>query len=299
MKVLKRLVSKDSSIKYLFELSDGETVESLHMYDAESKLTYHSTICVSSQVGCRIGCKFCATGAEGFVRNLSGDEIFQQVNISNADCVNSGTIPIDAVVFAGMGEPLLNYENVKCAIHKINSELGINNFELATAGVVPGIYKMIEDFNGKHINVRLNISLHASAEDQRKRIIPLACQYHIPELIKAAVDYADAFDTRVRIRYALFKGFNDTQDDVERLCALLGNKPLKLIVSRYNDNNVSGLAAPDLSEVEEFCRRFDKRIDCGIFYNFGSDIKGGCGQLRRNHADYHLPNSKFNFEKNY
>lgn len=284
MEVFKRLVSKDNSIKYLIALSDSETVEALYMYDIESKLTYHSTICVSSQVGCRMGCKFCATGAQGFVRNLSEYEIFQQVNICNTDCVKSGIIPIDAVVFAGMGEPLLNYESVKPAIYKINTELGISSFEVATVGIVPRIYRMIEDFKDRNINIRLNLSLHASTDEQREMIIPFAAQYNIDSLIKAAVDYAKAFDTKVRVRYALFKGFNDTERDIDRLCVLLANKPIKLVVSQYNDNNIPGLTAPDLLDVEEFCHKAGRRIDCGIFYNFGSDIKGGCGQLRQTHS---------------
>lgn len=281
MEVLKKLVSKDNSVKYLFKLSDSETIEALYMYDKELNLTYHSTVCVSSQVGCRMGCKFCATGNQGFVRNLSVHEIFEQVNICNNHCLESGIIPIDAVVFAGMGEPLLNYENVKSAIYKINSELGISSFEVATVGVVPRIYHMIEDFKDKNIHIRLNLSLHASTDEQRKKIIPFAAQYDIASLIKAAVDYAEAFDTRVRVRYALFKGFNDTGDDIDRLCTLLENRPVKLVISQYNDNNVPGLAAPDQSEVEGFYKKVGKKIDCGIFYNFGTDIKGGCGQLKQ------------------
>lgn len=281
MDILEKLTGKDNSIKYLFRLEDGQTVETLYMHDRALKLTYHSTVCVSSQVGCKMGCIFCATGRQGFIRNLSVHEIFEQVDICNSNCLNSGIMPVDAVVFAGMGEPLLNYENVKNAMFSIYSHLGIGNFEVATVGIVPQIYRMIEDFKEKSINIRLNLSLHASTDEQRKRLIPLSSQYDIDSIINAAVRYAKVFGTKVRLRYALFKGLNDTAEDVERLCTLLTDKPVKLIVSEYNDNGVPGLTAPGRSDVEEFCRRVGKKVDCGIFYNFGSDIKGGCGQLRQ------------------
>ena len=281
METLRKLAGEDNSIKYLFQLDDKNTIETLYMYDKDSKLTYHSTVCVSSQVGCSMGCKFCATGMQGFIRNLSVDEIIEQVNTCNIYCSNQGIIPIDAVVFAGMGEPLLNYENVKAAILEINSRFGIKCFELATVGIVPQIYSMIEDFTGKDIFIRLNLSLHASSDDKRKMLIPYTSKHDIHEIICAAVDYAKAFNTKVRIRYMLIKGVNDSDEDIARLKKLLGNKPVKLVISQYNDNDIQGLIAPEQSEIQDFHDKISKSIECEIFHNFGSRINGGCGQLRQ------------------
>lgn len=281
MEILKKLVGKDSSTKYLFKLEDGQTVETLYMYDKGLKLTYHSTVCVSTQVGCTMGCRFCATAGQGFARNLTVNEIFEQVNICNSQCLAQGILPIDAVVFAGMGEPLLNYENVKAAVHKIHSVLGIKGFELATVGVVPRIFDMIKDFEDESVQIRLNLSLHAASDEQRQKLIPFTAHYDINTLMKAAEAYAGTFNSKIRVRYALFKGLNDRDEDIDRLCALLEDRPVKLIISQYNDNHVPGLIPPDQDDMMEFYSKVSRRINCGIFYNFGSDIRGGCGQLRQ------------------
>lgn len=283
MKILRELKSEDNSVKYLIQLDDGNFIETLYMYDKDRKLTYHSTVCVSSQVGCSMGCKFCATGEQGFIRNLQANEISKQVEICDAFRLlsGSGTIPIDAVVFAGMGEPLLNYGSVRAAIQDISSRLDIHYFELSTVGIVPQIYRLIEDFRDTRINIRLNLSLHGSSNDQRSLLIPFTSTYGIKEIIQAAIDYANTCGTKVRIRYMLIKGLNDTADDISRLIYLLEGKPLKLILSHYNDNNIRELTATEPFDILDFYNKIKGRIDCEIFHNFGSDIQGGCGQLRR------------------
>lgn len=281
MKVLQKLTSQDHSEKYLMRLADENTVETLYMFDEKRRLTFHSTICVSSQVGCNMGCKFCATGQQGFTRNLSMAEILSQVNVCNSARKNARTVPLDAVVFAGMGEPLLNYDQVKAAILGIRSQLGIQQFELATVGIVPKIYEMIKDFQGTDISIRLNLSLHASSDEQRSLIIPMSKQYGIDSIIQAAADYGKAFGTKVRIRYMLFKGFNDREEDISRLTDLLAAKPVKLIISQYNENHIQDLLPAGRLEVLGFHHKISSRIDAEIFHNFGSDIQGGCGQLKR------------------
>lgn len=281
MKVLQKLTSQDHSEKYLMGLEDENTVETLYMFDKKRRLTFHSTVCVSSQVGCSMGCKFCATGKQGFTRNLSMQEIIGQVNVCNSARKNARTVPLDAVVFAGMGEPLLNYQQVKAAILGMHSRLGIHNFELATVGIVPQIYEIIKDFQGTEISIRLNLSLHASSDEQRSLIIPMSEKYGIDKIIQAAADYGKAFGTKVRIRYMLFKDFNDTEEDVNRLTNLLAGKPVKLIISQYNENNIQGLLPAGRLEVLEFYQKINQRIEAEIFHNFGSDIQGGCGQLKR------------------
>lgn len=281
MKVLKAINGTDGSTKYLFELKDKTTIETLYMFDRSLKLTYNSTICVSSQVGCNMGCVFCATGQQGFTRNLIPTEIEQQVNICNIHCKEAGTIPIEAVVFAGMGEPLLNYENVKTAIFNIVRNMGIHDFELVTVGIVPTIYKLINDFLDKSINIRLNISLHATLDKVRKKIIPITQENCINDIIDVAVKYAKAFNNTVRLRYILFDGINDTEDDVQRIIGLLKNKPLKLILSQYNENNIPCLTSSSELKLLDFYKKVKGSIDCEIFHSFGLDIKGGCGQLKQ------------------
>lgn len=281
MKVLRKLLGQDHSEKYLMELEDGNTIETLYMFDEKHQLTFHNTVCVSSQVGCGMGCRFCATGKQGFTRNLSMKEIIGQVDVCNSTRENARTIPIDAVVFAGMGEPLLNYEQVKAAILVMRSRLGISHFELATVGIVPKIYELIKDFQGTDISIRLNISLHASYDDQRSLIIPMTERYSIYKIIQAATDYAKAFGVKVRIRYMLFRDFNGKAEDIRRLTDLLKGKPVKLIISQYNENNIQGLIPSGQLEVLEFYNTISAAIDSEIFHNFGSDIQGGCGQLKQ------------------
>ncbi|MDW8800769.1 radical SAM protein [Clostridium sp. A1-XYC3] len=285
MEIVKKLVSKDNSVKYLLKMEDGNTIETLYMYDGQLKLTYHSTVCVSSQVGCSQGCFFCATGKQGFVRNLTSLEITEQVDTCVSYCREMNLMPIDAVVFAGMGEPLMNYENVKEAIVNIYEKYKIGNFEIATVGLTPKIDKLISDFKGSPINIRLNLSLHASSNESRKPIMPVTSKYSIESIIDAAVKYAETFKRKTRLRYMIFKGINDTELDLQRLEALLKGKPLKLIISAYNDNNIKGLTAPKQSEVIDFYNKLKDKIDCGIFHNFGADIKGGCGQLRQENIE--------------
>ncbi len=280
MIVLKQLESTDA-VKYLIGLDDGNSVETLYMYDRERQLTYHSTVCVSSQAGCAMKCRFCATGEQGFIRNLAAEEIFEQVDICNSNLQPAGFIPLDAVLFAGMGEPLLNYDSVLSAISLIKSRIGLSDYELATVGIAPQIRRLADDIAPLGINLRLNLSLHASYDEKRARLIPMTATYGVDEILDAGKYYADVTGSRIRLRYMLIKGFNDTPDDIERLLRLLDGSGMKLILSGYNDNNINGLKAPDPLDVMEFYYKIRDKIECDVFHNFGGDIQGGCGQLRR------------------
>ena len=281
MIVLKQLETEDA-VKYLFGLNDGNTIETLYMCDRERQLTYHSTVCVSSQAGCAMKCRFCATGEGGLIRNLTAEEIFEQVNICDQNCRQGGYFPLDAVVFAGMGEPLLNYDHVLIAIELIKNRLGLRKFELATVGIVPNIRRLAEDAAKIGVNVRLNLSLHAPTDKKRARLIPMTTTYGVNEILAAGKYYADITGSRVRLRYMLIKGFNDTPDDLEQLSRLLAGKNMKLVLSGYNDNHISGLKAPDRLDVLDFYNKIKDKAECDIFRNFGGEIRGGCGQLRRN-----------------
>lgn len=281
MKVIKEQKSEDNAVKYLLSLEDGHSVEALFMNDKSLELTYHSTVCVSSQVGCSIGCRFCATGKQGFIRNLSDDEIVSQVDFCDRFRHLAGYIPLDAVVFAGMGEPLLNYDNVTAAIGKIKRNLGLSHFELATAGIVPRIYDLIGFIKSNDIQLRLNVSLHAATDEKRSQLIPYTKKYGVSDIISAATDFAEATGTKARIRYMLLSGLNDTDKDIHQLTQLLQGKPVKLIISEYNDNTIKGLTPSGPLDVLNFYSKIKENIDCDIFHNFGGAILGGCGQLRQ------------------
>ena len=284
MNVVEKRLSCDHSEKYLVSLADGHTVETLYMVDEARRLTFNSTVCISSQVGCHMGCRFCATGRQGFIRNLTAQEIVGQVELCNRTRKNAKKTSLEAVVFAGMGEPLRNYGQVKAAIWELRSRWGLRQFELATVGIVPQIYEMLEDFQGSDISIRLNLSLHASTDVQRRQIIPMTQEYGVGEIIQAAAAYAAAFNTKARIRYMLFHGFNNTEGDAARLTTLLQGKPLKLILSQYNENNIEGLIPANRLEVLDFYNTMKTAVEAEIFHNFGSDIQGGCGQLKQTAA---------------
>ncbi len=209
MIILERLKSADA-VKYLVGLDDGSTVETLYMYDREKQLTYHSTVCVSSQAGCAMKCRFCATGEQGLVRSLDAEEIFAQVELCDREQRAAGFIPIDAVVFAGMGEPLLNYDNVLSAIGLTENRLGIRIFELATGGIAPNIRRLAGDVVKCGVGVRLNLSLHAPPDEKSARLIPMTATYGVDEILDAGKYYASVTGAKVRVRYMLIKGVNDT-----------------------------------------------------------------------------------------
>jgi 23S rRNA (adenine2503-C2)-methyltransferase len=281
MNIIKKVKGCDHSVKHLLRLDDGNTIEALYMFDHERKLTYHSTVCVSSQVGCAVGCRFCATGEQGFLRNLEKSEILEQVLICGTVPRAEGLLPIDAVVFAGMGEPLLNYEHVLGAMFDLRDTQGISHFELATVGIVPRMYDLITDLKDSGIHLRLNLSLHGATDEKRSRLMPVNRKYGITEILKAAADYAAATHTKARIRYMLIKGLNDSDKDVRSLTELLEGLPVKLILSQYNDNKMNGLFPAEALEVLNFYNKIKEHVDCEIFHNFGGGINGGCGQLRR------------------
>ncbi len=282
MNILKEHKSEDSAFKYLIGLDDMNSVEALYMYDKDRRLTYHSTVCVSSQVGCSMGCRFCATGEQGFIRNLTADEILGQVALCDQNRQLTGFQPLDAVVFAGMGEPLLNYNNVITAIEKIRDDLGLCHFELATVGVVPRIDDLARYLKYSSIRLRLNLSLHAPTDEKRHTLIPYTKKYGVKDIIAAADAFAEATQTTVRIRYMLIKGLNDSDEDIHHLIDLLTGRPMKLIISQYNDNNIKSLKPSNPLDVLDFYNRIRDNIECDIFHNFGGTILGGCGQLRQN-----------------
>ena len=272
-KILRKQESKDGTIKYLFDVLDGNAIETVLM-------SYHHgySICVSSQIGCKMGCKFCASTGINFIRNLSSGEIVEQILAVEQDTGNR----ISNVVLMGIGEPLDNYDNVVNAIHIINNPKGINigarHISLSTSGLVPQIYKLAEE----NIQCTLSISLHATNNKKRSSMMPVNDAYPIEELIKACKDYIEKTHRRISFEYALAKDNNDNIEDAKELVKLL--KGMICHVNLIPINKIEN-GKFDKSSNENIIKFRDYLSDHGIVATIrrelGSDIDSACGQLRR------------------
>ncbi len=270
----KKLVSVyDSTVKYLFRLNDGELIESVVM-----KYKYGYTICVSSQVGCKMGCKFCASGIAGFVRNLTASEILSQVYTAQRDL----NIRISHIVMMGVGEPLDNFDNVMRFLSLVTDENGLNismrNISLSTCGVVSGIYKLID----KKLQLTLSVSLHAPNDEIRSNTMPVNDRWNIDELLKACKDYTKATNRRISFEYAMISGVNDSDE-----CARQLGKRLKGMLCHVNLIPVNSVKERDYKKssdnrIADFIKTLEKfGINVTVRRTLGSDINASCGQLRR------------------
>ena len=271
--ILRKQESSDGTKKYLFDILDGNAIETVLM-------SYHHgyTICVSSQVGCKMGCKFCASTGIKFVRSLTSGEIVEQILAVERD----NQIRISNVVFMGIGEPLDNYDNVVNAIKIINNPKGINigarHISISTSGLVPKIYKLAEE----NIQCTLSISLHATTNEKRSSMMPVNNSYSIEELLQACRDYIEKTNRRISFEYALAKDNNDNLEDAKRLVKLL--KGMICHVNLIPINKIENGAYVKSSN-ENIMRFRDYLNDHGIVATIrrelGSDIDAACGQLRR------------------
>lgn len=269
-----KYVSKlDGTVKYLFRLCDGEYVESVIM-----KYKYGYTICVSSQVGCKMGCTFCASTLAGFKRNLTAGEIESQLHTAQKDL----GIRISNIVMMGIGEPLDNFENVIDFLDIVNSPEGLNismrNITISTCGIVPKIYDLME----RDLQLTLTISLHAPNDEIRSRTMPINRRYPVEELIAACKKYAQKTNRRVSFEYTLIKDVNDSKADALELSRLL--KGMLCHVNLIPVNNVEECANIQSSRenIEMFADILKKNgINATIRRTLGSDINASCGQLRR------------------
>ncbi len=270
----KKLVSVyDSTVKYLFKLNDGELIESVVM-----KYKYGYTICVSSQVGCKMGCRFCASGIAGFVRNLTPSEILSQIYTAQKDL----GIRISHVVMMGVGEPLDNFDNVMRFLSLITDEKGQNlsmrNISLSTCGVVSGIYKLME----RKLQLTLSISLHAPNNEIRSKTMPVNDRWGIDELLRACRDYIKATSRRISFEYAMISGVNDSDE-----CAAELAKKLKGMLCHVNLIPVNSVKERDYTkssdrQMASFISILEKHgINVTVRRTLGSDINASCGQLRR------------------
>lgn len=272
-KIEKKQVSKlDNTVKYLFQLHDGDFIESVVM-----KYKYGYTICVSSQVGCKMGCAFCASTLGGFKRSLTAGEILSQLYTAQKDIGER----ISHIVLMGMGEPLDNYDNVMRFLELVTDEQGVNismrNISLSTCGIVP----KIEELLSKHLQLTLSISLHAPSDDIRSGIMPINKKYSVDELLKICRKYTNETSRRISFEYSMLSGFNDTDE-----CARLLASKLKGMLCHVNLIPVNEVAEspykPSTPErIEKFIDILSKSgINATVRRKLGSDIDASCGQLR-------------------
>ncbi len=272
--ITKKLVSAiDGTVKYLFRLDDGETVESVLMH-----YKHGWSQCLSTQVGCRMGCTFCATGMGGLIRNLSAAEILAQIEAAQQDA----GVRVSSVVLMGMGEPLDNYDAVVQFLHMLGEEggvhIGMRHISLSTCGVVSGIRRLMTE----QIPLTLSISLHAPNDDIRSRTMPINRRWPIAELLDACRDYIEATGRRISFEYAMIDGVNDTDACAEELAGRL--QGMLCHVNLIPVNSVAGKAQKRSSRlrIEAFMRILEKRgINVTVRRTLGSDINASCGQLRR------------------
>jgi len=277
-KVLQEYKSNiDGTQKFLFQYQDGNIIEAVVM-----KYKHGNTICISTQIGCRMGCKFCASTIGGIIRNLSSGEMIGQV-IKAEESINDR---ISNVVLMGSGEPLDNFDNVIKFINLINSEESLNigqrHITLSTCGLVEKIIQLA-DLN---LQITLAISLHATNDKMRKEIMPIANKYTLNELIEACKYYYNKTKRRITFEYALVKGINDKRESAEELCTILRKLPchVNLIpVNEIEENNYVKSSINDINVFKNTLTSFG--IETTIRREMGGDINAACGQLRRNYME--------------
>ncbi len=272
-KIEKKLVSKiDGTVKYLFTLSDGNVIETVVM-----RYSHGLSVCVSSQVGCAMGCSFCASTLHGKVRNLSPHEITGQVIAAMRDFGER----ISNIVVMGIGEPFDNYESLMKFLKNVNDPDGLNigyrHITVSTCGIVPKIYK----FADEGIPVNLAVSLHAPTDEYRRAIMPIAKRYSVSELLEACRYYFEKTGRRVSYEYALIEGKNSSDECAEILGRLLGKDNCHINLIPVNDVTERGNVRVSRERVEEFKNMLRKaHITATVRRELGSDISASCGQLR-------------------
>jgi len=276
-KILQKQESKDGTKKYLFDVLDGNAIESVLM-----EYKHGFTICVSSQIGCKMGCKFCASTGVKFARSLTSGEIVEQLLAIQRD----QNIKISNLVFMGIGEPLDNYDNVVNAIHILNNQKGINmgarHISISTSGLVPKIYKLADE----NMQCTLSISLHSANDKKRSEMMPVNNTYNIEELMKACRYYIEKTNKRISFEYALAKDNNDNLGDAKELVKLLKGMlcHVNLIpINKIENGNYSKSTNENILKFRDYLN--EKGIVATIRRELGSDIDAACGQLRKKEVE--------------
>lgn len=270
---------KDGTRKFLFEMETSDFVEGVFM-----KYGYGNSLCVSSQVGCRMGCRFCASALGGFVRNLSAGEMLGQVLAAENHVRDEGADEdpsINHIVVMGMGEPFDNYDNLACFLRLLHDEKGRNmsyrNMTVSTSGIVPVIERFGEDFP----QVNLAISLHRLTDEGRSRIMPVNRKYPLDMLLEAAERYTDKTRRRITFEYALISGENDSDEDVNLMIKRLGGMLCHVNLIPLNKVDETGFSSSGRRRAAEIAARLDRAgIPATVRRELGGEIDGACGQLR-------------------
>ena len=268
---------EDGTKKYLFELEDGNTVESVLM-------RYHhgNSVCISSQVGCRMGCRFCASTIGGCVRSLAPSEMLDQIYKITLDIGER----ISNVVIMGMGEPMDNYDNVVKFLGMISDENGLNisqrNLTVSTCGLVPEIRKLAD----LHLSITLAISLHAGTDEKRQKLMPIANKYSIDELMDGCIYYFNETGRRLTFEYSLIAGVNDTPQDADEIASLALRAHAHVNLIPVNPVTETGFKPTSGKDTAAFKNALEKRgVTATVRREMGRDIDGACGQLRKRRLD--------------
>ena len=274
--VRKQESQKDGTIKYLWKLSDGNCVETVLM-----RYHYGNTVCISTEVGCRMGCAFCASTLGGLVRKLEPYEMLDQVLFTQVD---SG-LPISHIVLMGIGEPLDNYENVMRFLELVNSADGMNismrHISLSTCGLVPGINRLAEE----KLQLTLSVSLHAPTDEIRNTIMPVNKAYPTEELLEACRSYYEKTGRRISFEYAMINGVNDTPEAAKTLLRRLKGLPAHMNLIPLNHVEESPLKPSTRQAVQRFQEILEQGgVPATVRRTLGSDIDASCGQLRRKYT---------------
>ena len=278
VKMIDHQISKvDPTEKFLFELEDGNMVESVLM-----KYNYGNSVCISSQAGCRMGCRFCASTIGGLVRSLEPSEMLRQIyhiqKITGERVSN--------VVVMGTGEPLDNYDNFVKFIHMLSDEHGLNisqrNITASTCGIVPNMRRLAEE----GLQITLALSLHGSSQEKRKKLMPVANKYDLSEVLDACDYYFDKTGRRITFEYSLVAGVNDQPDDIRELTTILKGRNCHLNLIPVNPIKERDFKKPDRKNAMEFKNKLEKNgINVTIRREMGRDIDGACGQLRNKYME--------------
>lgn len=269
-----RQISSDGTRKYLFEVEGGDLVESVMI-----KQPNRMTLCVSSQVGCAMGCRFCRTGTMGLKRSLSTSEIIRQVRGVIEDAKNFGD-SFSNIVFMGMGEPLHNFDGVTRAVKLLTDPVGFGmsprKVTVSTVGLVPAIRKLA----ASDVSVSLAVSLNATTDEVRSQVMPINDRFPISELLDAVKQFPVGPRKRVTIEYVMLGGLNDTEDDMRRLAKMMRGLPVKINLIPYNDNAGLGFNTPPREWVHHWQRYMNTQgLQAFIRWSKGQDIAAACGQL--------------------
>ena len=271
--ITKQESEKDRTAKYLFDAGDGNLLESVFM-----PYRHGNSVCISSQVGCRMACSFCASGIDGWIRNLTASEMLEQVYRIQREKGER----VSNVVIMGTGEPLDNYENVVKFIQMLTREDGLKisqrNITLSTCGLVPQIYRLADE----RLEITLAVSLHAVNDEERRKIMPVANRYAIKEIMEATDAYFQKTGRRVSFEYSLIKGVNDSFAHAQSLAELLAGKNCHVNLIKVNPVKERNYISATDAAASNFQNRLEKSgINVTIRREMGRDIDGACGQLRR------------------